>query len=85
MHQSFDCSNIAGDPHHERRQQYYFVAMAYTFRIHCRASDDHSLALIDGQVVLAAAGPGDDRQASLPSVVCFHASAFSSSSGVPVS
>ncbi|KAF7111360.1 hypothetical protein CFC21_111383 [Triticum aestivum] len=41
--------------------------MAYTFRIHCRASDDHSLALIDGQVVLAAADPGDDRQASLPS------------------
>ncbi|KAF7074365.1 hypothetical protein CFC21_079237 [Triticum aestivum] len=36
--------------------------MAYTFRIHCRASDDLSLALVDGEVVLAAADPSDDRQ-----------------------
>ncbi|KAE8813796.1 hypothetical protein D1007_08986 [Hordeum vulgare] len=36
--------------------------MAYTFRIHCRASDDLSLSLVDGQVVLAAADPSDERQ-----------------------
>ncbi|XBI03997.1 hypothetical protein VPH35_132349 [Triticum aestivum] len=36
--------------------------MAYTFRIHCRASDDLTLALVDGEVILAAADPSDDRQ-----------------------
>ncbi|KAM0849379.1 hypothetical protein ACQ4PT_053765 [Festuca glaucescens] len=36
--------------------------MAYTFRIHCRASDDYSLAIVDGDVILTKADPSDDRQ-----------------------
>ncbi|KAM0849378.1 hypothetical protein ACQ4PT_053765 [Festuca glaucescens] len=35
--------------------------MAYTFRIHCRASDDYSLAIVDGDVILTKADPSDDR------------------------
>lgn len=37
--------------------------MAYTLRIRCRASDDHSLAIVDGEVILTNADPNDDRQA----------------------
>ncbi|PNT77492.1 hypothetical protein BRADI_1g63671v3 [Brachypodium distachyon] len=36
--------------------------MAYTLRIRCRASDDHSLAIVDGEVILTNADPNDDRQ-----------------------
>ncbi|KAL6902010.1 hypothetical protein ACP4OV_004886 [Aristida adscensionis] len=36
--------------------------MACTYRIYCRASDVHSLAIVDGEVVLATADPRDDRQ-----------------------
>ncbi|CAL4914192.1 unnamed protein product [Urochloa decumbens] len=36
--------------------------MASTFRIHCRASDDLSLAIIGGETVLTRADANDDRQ-----------------------
>jgi hypothetical protein len=42
--------------------------MAYTFRIHCRASDDYSLAIVDGEVILTKADQ-DDSQARLRSSV----------------
>jgi hypothetical protein len=45
--------------------------MAYTFRIHCRASDDYSLAIVDGDVILTKADPNDDRQARLRSIFSF--------------
>ncbi|KAF0909759.1 hypothetical protein E2562_000085 [Oryza meyeriana var. granulata] len=38
--------------------------MADTFRIQCRASDDLSLTLVNGGVILSKADPRDDRQAS---------------------
>jgi hypothetical protein len=43
--------------------------MAYTFRIHCRTSDDYSLAIVDGEVILTKADQRDDRQARLRSSV----------------
>jgi hypothetical protein len=45
--------------------------MAYTFRIHCRASDDYSLAIVDGDVILTKSDPNDDHQARLRSIFCF--------------
>jgi hypothetical protein len=36
--------------------------MAYTFMIRCRASDDLSLAIVDGEPVLTKADAGDQRQ-----------------------
>uniref|UniRef100_A0A0D9VTJ2 Ricin B lectin domain-containing protein n=1 Tax=Leersia perrieri TaxID=77586 RepID=A0A0D9VTJ2_9ORYZ len=37
--------------------------MAHMFRIQCRASDELSLAIVNGEVILAKADPCDDRQA----------------------
>ncbi|KAL6645000.1 hypothetical protein ACP70R_016608 [Stipagrostis hirtigluma subsp. patula] len=36
--------------------------MAGSYRIHCSASDEHSLAIVNAEVVLAKADPCDDRQ-----------------------
>ncbi|CAM0873026.1 unnamed protein product [Alopecurus aequalis] len=36
--------------------------MAYKFRIHCRASNAYSLAIVNGEVILAKADQSDDRQ-----------------------
>ncbi|KAL6649855.1 hypothetical protein ACP70R_014079 [Stipagrostis hirtigluma subsp. patula] len=36
--------------------------MACTYRIHCSASDELSLAIVNGDVVLAKSDPRDDRQ-----------------------
>ncbi|BAS83988.1 Os03g0325900 [Oryza sativa Japonica Group] len=37
--------------------------MEHAFRIQCRASDDLSLAIVNGEVILAKSDPRDDRQA----------------------
>ncbi|KAL5218783.1 hypothetical protein ABZP36_019467 [Zizania latifolia] len=48
--------------------------MAHALRIQCRASDEMSLAIVNGEVILANADPRDDRQAR-PNFYYHHASA----------
>uniref|UniRef100_A0A0E0CZV7 Uncharacterized protein n=1 Tax=Oryza meridionalis TaxID=40149 RepID=A0A0E0CZV7_9ORYZ len=41
----------------------YWVGMEHAFRIQCRASDDLSVAIVNGEVILAKSDPRDNRQA----------------------
>lgn len=49
--------------HRPRTASPLLPAMAHMFRIQCRASDDLSLAIVNGEVILAKSDPRDDRQA----------------------
>ncbi|TVU47223.1 hypothetical protein EJB05_06815, partial [Eragrostis curvula] len=44
--------------------------MAHTFRIYCSTSEDHSLAIVNGEVVLAKADLRDDLLRRLLTVLC---------------